>query len=184
MLAWGATVLTAVAATASAKVPTSAAEARGTYRMRGTAHVAASPVIDRDVEVHADAVLDAGAGPREVRAHLVAEGRACDLVARLGGGGELSFEPGQSCHVPVDAPAVRGHVEARLRSGRGKLVDETLSLELAWDLEGAVAPPLGRAAQVLGIPSAGSGAQIPVRGQARATAEGWRDNSRAANSSP
>ncbi len=180
MLAWGATALAAVAATAPKKVPASAAEARGTYRMRGTAHVAASPVIDRDVEVHADAVLDAGRGPREVRAHLVAEGAACDLVARLGGGGELSFEPGQTCHVPVDAPAVRGRVEARLRSGRGRVAGETLSLELAWDLDGAVTPPLGRAARALGIPS-GSGAEIPVRGQARATAEGWRDNSRAAN---
>ncbi len=149
--------------------------------MRGTAHVAASPVVDRDVEVHADAVLDAGMGPREVRAHLVAEGRACDLVARLGGGGELSFEPRQTCRIAVDGPGARGYVEARLRSGRGTLADGTLSLELAWDLEGAVAPGLGRAAQVLGIPSAAPGAEIPVRGEARARAEGWRDNSRAAN---
>jgi hypothetical protein len=179
-------VLASVAALAlasSALAAPSAAELLGTYRLHGTARVDAGPVLSREVEVHADAKLGAGAGARAVRARLAAEGHACELTARVEEGGALVFEPGQRCAFDVDDPGARGRVEARLRSGRGRLRDDTLALDLTWDLSGALRLRSAERVEVLWktveLPSTWT-PEIPVRGEAQTRAEGHRDASRAA----
>jgi hypothetical protein len=153
---------------------------RGTYRLHGTARVAATPLPERDLELHADALLEPGSSPRQVRIRVAAEGYACDLVARLDDAGALAFEPGQRCLVALASPGARGRVEATLRSGRGQLADDHLALELACDLAGSVSLKAG-GGRVLGaeVPATWM-PPVPVQGEARAAAEGDRDRSRAA----
>ncbi len=143
-----------------------AARIRGTYRMQGVAHVAALPAIERDVELHADAILEPGARAGEVRAHFAAQGHVCDLLARIDLAGALWFEAGQRCTIDVDYPDARGRIEARLGSGHGRLQGDRLALELSWELSGILS--LGTTTPA-----------VRVRGEARATAEGKRDESRA-----
>ncbi len=149
----------------------------GTYRLHGTAHVAASPLPRRTIELRADAVLTPGPAPRRVQVHLAAEGHACDLVARLGDDGALAFEDGQRCAVVIQSPDARGHFEARVLSGRGQLRGDHLELDLSCELTGAVSlggKTLGADVPGILVP------EVPVRGDARAGAEGERDRSRAA----
>lgn len=171
-------------ATASFAGAPSAEQVRGVYRLHGTAHIDAGPVLSRDLEVRADARLAPGSRARAVRARLAAEGHACELDAALEEGGVLVFEARQRCAFDVDDPGARGRVEARLRSGRGRLRDDTLALELTWELSGALRLRTSEGVDVLGkavgLPSAAWTPEIPVRGTARTLAEGHRDASRAA----
>lgn len=151
----------------------------GTYRLVGTARIVASPILDREVDLHADAIVEPAGGPGAVRVRLAAEGHACALVARIEGDGALVLAPGQRCTVDVRTPELRGRVEARLRSGRGRLRDGRLALELLADLAGGLGVRAG-GGQVLGaeLPAAWT-PEVPIRGEARARAEGRRDASRA-----
>ena len=156
----------------------------GIYRLQGRARVAAQPLMNRDVDVNADAVLQPGPGPSDVRARLAAEGYACDLLARIDGDGALAFPEGQRCDLEVRSPDARGHLEATLRSGRGQLRNgEELELELAWEVAGRLSVRADRAIEVLGtrvdVPATWM-LEAPVRGNARATVSGRRDRSRAA----
>jgi hypothetical protein len=156
--------------------------ARGAYRMAVTARVNAPPLPGQDVEVRADAVLRPDVGPRRIRARLAAQGHACELAGRLDPGGTLAFDAGQRCPLDLDGPGARGRVEARLRSGSGKLTGRELSLDLAFDVDGTVSLSTG------GVSVPGLGIEVPptwtpatrVKGEARATAAGTRDDSRAA----
>ncbi len=156
---------------------------RGTYRLQGTAHVAARPALEEDVEIHADAILRPGPGPRDVRARLAMEGQSCDLAATLGEGGALVFAKGQRCVLDLRGPDARGRIEARLRSGDGRIRDGALELAMAWELGGTLSVRTTSRMQVLGrevdLPETWT-PEVPVRGEARATAEGRRDRSRAA----
>lgn len=169
-------------AAAPAALASPADELRGTYRLAGSARVDAGPVLSRSVEARADAVLSPGRGPRAVRARLLAEGHACELAATLGEGGALAFEPGQRCAFAVQEPDARGSVEARLRAGRGKCEGGRLSLDLTFELSGALSMRTGQAIEVMGtkveLPAAWT-PDLPLRGEARAVAEGGRDESRA-----
>lgn len=157
--------------------------ARGTYRLRGSARVDAGPVLSRSVEARADAVLRPGERPRAVRARLASQGHVCELAATLEEGGALAFEAGQRCAFDLRDPEARGHVEARLRSGRGTVRGGRLALDLSWDLSGAVSVQTARQVEVLGrtveLPAAWT-PELPVRGEARIVAEGERDESRGA----
>lgn len=158
-------------------------DVHGTYRLHGTARVSARPLPSREVEAHADAVLRPGAGPRDVRAHVAAEGYRCELDARVGEGGHLSFPAGQRCALDIDEPDARGRVEARLRSGGGRIGGGRLGLELSWDLSGSVRlrseqrriEVLGREIDVPG----GWMPEVPVEGEAQVVVAGRRDASRA-----
>lgn len=157
--------------------------ARGAYRMAVTARVNASPLPAQRTELRADAVLRPDGGPRRIRARLAAQGKACELSGRLEPGGAIAFEAGQRCPVELDGPEARGRVEARLRAGSGKLAGRDLSLDLDWELEGTVSVSAG------GLAMPGLGLEVPptwtpathVKGEARATATGTRDDSRAAS---
>ncbi len=156
------------------------ADVAGTYRLHGTARVSAPPALDRGVELHADVVLAPGPRAREVRVRLSSGGYACDLVATLGDAGALRFDDGQRCDVAVEDPGARGRLEARVRSGRGQVRDGRLALDLAGELEGVLSLRTA-GLRVLGaeLPPTWT-PELPVRGDARASAEGDLDRSRAA----
>ncbi len=167
------------AAAAQGATPESA---RGAYRMIVTGRVSAPPLPGQSMELRADAVLRPDAGPRRIRARLAAQGHACELAGRLEPGGAIAFDAGQRCPVQLDGPDARGRVEARLRSGSGRLSGRDLSLDLAWELDGTVSLSTG------GVSLPGLGLEVPptwtpatpVKGEARTTATGTRDDSRAA----
>lgn len=153
---------------------------RATYRMHGTIHFAGA-ALARDMELHADAVVEPGAGPGDVVLHLASMGQRCRVVARCDAAGMLAFPPGQACVLDIRSPNAQGRVEVRLASGGGRLREKDLSLSLRSELSGAVTVGSGRPVVVLGRPVPGTGSStIPVHGEARATAEGRRDHSRAA----
>jgi hypothetical protein len=165
----------------AAAAPSPAEAIRGTYRLAGTARVDAGPALSRNVEGRADAVLSPGRGARAVRARILAQGHACELEATLGEGGALAFAPGQRCAFDVADEGARGRVEARLRSGTGRCAGGRLSLDLAFALEGALALRTAQRVEVMGstieLPAAWT-PELPLRGEARAAAEGKRDESR------
>ncbi len=153
---------------------------RATYRMHGTVHFSGA-ALGRDVELHADAVVEPAAGPGQVVLHLAAMGYRCRLVARRDAAGALVFPPGQTCALDIRSPDVQGRVEVRLESGQGRLREEDLWLSLRSELSGAVAVGSGRPIVVIGRPVPGTGgSKMAIRGEARATAQGGRDHSRAA----
>lgn len=151
----------------------------GIYRVQGTARVDAAAPLGRRIEARGDAGVRAGAG-REVRIRLAAMDHACELVARRSDDGALAFAAGQRCELVLDDPGARGRVEARLRSGTGRLRDRHLALDLAFELAGQVslrAVP----AQLLGVELPSSWLPpMPVDGGAALSAAGDRDESRAA----
>lgn len=173
----------ALAAATAGAAPPAADAIRGTYRLRGTARVDAGPVLSREAEVRADAVLRRGDRPRALRVRLAAEGQACELDATLGERGALAFPAGQRCAFDLDDPGARGRVAATLRDGSGRVQERTLALDLVFELSGAVSLRTSERVEVLGrtvdLPAAWT-PELPVRGEARARAEGARDDSRAA----
>jgi hypothetical protein len=152
----------------------------GTYRLHGTARLALGPMFERDTELHADAIVDRGDGGRDVRVRVAAEGYACDLLARLDAMGTLTFADDQHCALTVASSDARGRLEARLRSGRGRIKDGHLQLELSGGIEGALSRRAG-GGHVLGkeLPATWT-PEVPVRGGVEASAEGDLDRSRAA----
>ena len=179
-----AAVTTLAVSSARAAAPVSAASARGTYRLHGTAHVVARPALSRTVEVHADVVLRPGTVRREVLVRVAAEGYTCDLVASVGAAGALEFGRDQRCVVDVRSRDTRGHLDGKLRAGSGRLADGELSLQLAWDVSGSLGFRAGRRVEVGGaevdLPAVWT-PEVPVRGEAQASASGRRDASRAAD---
>ena len=166
-----------------ARGATPAEAARGTYRLRGTVRVEAGPALSRTVEGRADAILRPSGGPRALRARLASQGHACELDGTVEPGGAVVFAAGQRCAIDLDDEGARGHVDARLRAGRGALRGGRLSLDLTFELSGAVSLRTGRRIEVLGrtveVPDA-SMPEVPVSGTAHAVAEGDLDHSRGA----
>jgi hypothetical protein len=158
------------------------ASVRGVYRLSGTAVIDVRPAFHREVEARADAVLDPGRGPRDLRLRVAAQGHACELAARLEPDGAVTLEPGQRCAVEVRDPEARGRLDLRLRSGRGRVdpARDRLALELAFDVSGALSLRASVGAQVFGVDLGDAWMpEVPASGVARATAEGGRDHSRA-----
>lgn len=172
LAAWGLAAL-AVPAVAAALPPQSPATVRGTYRVRALATVAGLPLV-RELELRADVVLAPGTGGREVRARLAARGQACALTARVAADGTLAFTVGERCTIVLDQPGTSGALVATVRSGRGRVADRRLVLELRLGLEGAVHVATGP------VPGLGGEADLPASGEAVVQAEGRRDDSRAA----
>ncbi len=128
----------------------------------------------------ADAVVRAD-GPGTLRIRLASMGQACELSASRKNDGTLAFDAGQRCAFDLQDADSRGHVEARLRAGRGRLRDRHLALDLAFDLSGKVAVRTAAGVQMLGVelPSTWT-PDIRLDGAAAVRAEGDRDESRAA----
>jgi hypothetical protein len=153
----------------------------GAYRVKGTALVRASTGVDERVDVELAVLVAAGARKGQLALHLSTQGYACDLLATLQGADVLAFAAGQTCAVEVDEANARGPVEARLRTGRGRLRDGTLALELAWDVTGDMTVKVGgQRVEVLGrvvdVPDAWA-PRMPLSGTVDARGEGPREAS-------
>ncbi|HSD20262.1 MAG TPA: hypothetical protein VLC54_09495, partial [Anaeromyxobacter sp.] len=149
----------------------------GDYRVAATLRVRAGTLLDREVREDARATLAPGAGG-QVRVRLFARGKTCELAARAGQRGELTFAPGQRCALDLDEEDVRGRVEATLGSGSGRAHGDALELSLAWELSGAVRMRVGgQRIEVMGseiaVPDSWA-PEVPVRGTADARGEGRR----------
>jgi hypothetical protein len=157
--------------------PTSVASGR--YVLRGTVRANTSLLPTREEAVEVLALVAAGDTQHDVRLHLRARGHACELRARVSRGGALALEPGQTCRIELDEPDARGHVDARLRSGSGRLDARSLSLDVAWDLAGSVSTQPGARVAVPGtsieVPLPATPA-VPVRGTVEAEATGTRES--------
>lgn len=153
-------------------------DVRGTYRIRGTAHVDAVTPLGRTTEARGDASVRAGAGAT-ILLRLASRGQSCELTATRARDGGLSFATGQRCAFDLRDPDTRGHVEARLRSGSGRLRERHLALDLSFELSGVVALRTAAGLEALGIPPSWT-PDLPVNGGASLRAEGDRDESRAA----
>lgn len=170
-----------LATAADARADVTPESARGVYRLAGSARVTASPLPAERLELRADALLRPGDRRRRIQARLAAQGHACELAGDLAPDGTLAFDEGQRCLLDLDDPGARGHVEGRLRSGSGRLAGRDLSLDLVFDVSGTVSVSAGG----LRVPGLGEvppswTPPTPVRGEARASASGTRDDSRAA----
>jgi hypothetical protein len=171
-------VLAAAALRATA-APPARDDLGGTYRVRGTARIDAAPPVGRTMDARGDAVVRAGPAG-EVRVRLASMGHSCELTGSRSSDGALAFAAGQRCTFELADPEARGRVEARLRTGRGRLAGRHLALDLAFQLSGAVSFRTSQAVQVLGVEVPSSWTpSLPVDGGASVQAEGDRDESRA-----
>jgi hypothetical protein len=174
-LAAAAVVLPMAAALAAAPP---AGDSAGRYVVRATVHVDAAALPDRDGDVELDVVVAPGAAPDALRLRATYGRYACDLQARLGDGGALDLAAGQPCSADVSEPDARGHVDATLKSGRGRVQGGALELDLAFDLAGRVSTRVGgKSVKVLGqevsVPEAWT-PEVPLRGGATASGKGRR----------
>jgi hypothetical protein len=156
----------------------SAGDGAGRYVLHGAAHVETTTFGTHDASADLDVVVSPGAAPGALRLELTSGAYACTLAARASPAGELALDRGQACPVDVAEEGARGRVEARLRSGRGRLEGGTLALELAFDLAGTLSVGTrGGRVTVLGaaldVPGAWT-APAPVRGTVEAKARGAR----------
>lgn len=169
-----------VAALALLAGPSASPSPPAKYLVKGTLELDGA-VLDRDMELRADVWVERGAAPGELVLRLVSQGHECRLAATRDRAGALAFAPGQACVLDIRSPEANGRVEVRLRSGRGRLSEDELSLALSSAVSGALILGPGPPVRVLGLVVPGTGGtEVPVRGEARATAEGRRDRSRAA----
>ena len=181
VLAWALAVSCSVPAGAHAAAK-AARDARapylGSWIVDVVTHVRAAPVVERDVESRAGLVVREGREKKVVSLEIEAEGYACRLEATVADDGALDLGAGQTCPLALDEPNVRGSVEGRVRTGRGRLRDGKLELELALDLSGSVSARLdGGTVSVMGreivLPD-GRAPALPLRGSAEARGEGRR----------
>lgn len=150
----------------------------GRYALHATARVRANPVVDRELETDGDVEIRPGRASGVVQLRVSAEGYACELAARAGERGELVLEPGQRCSFDVAEPEVRGHVDARLVSARGRVQGDELVLELSWELSGSLSLLVtGRRIELMGraieVPDAWA-PHLPLRGTADTAGRGSR----------
>jgi hypothetical protein len=163
---------------ASAREPVTPASLAGRYALTVKLHVDATGLPARDDSAGIDAIVRAGPASDAVRVQLTWGRYACDLAAQLRDGGDLALEPGQACAVDVAEPDARGHLDARLRSGRGHAGESALDLDLAFDVRGALSTRVAaQGVKVLGanvsLPETWT-PYLPVRGTVAASGSGPR----------
>jgi hypothetical protein len=116
----------------------------GSYLLRGSAHVQVAPFPTRDDPGEMKVTVGRTDTPRLLSVRLESHGYTCTLLASRSPGGVLEFSTPARCASDVREPDARGHVDARLRSGRGTLRGGRLTLELAFEIRGSVATPIPR----------------------------------------
>lgn len=173
-----AAALASLGAAAGATGSGATAEQIGRYVLHGSAHVETTTLGTHDADADLDVVVAPGAAPGGLRLELTSGAYACGLAARVSAAGDLAFDAGQRCPVEVAEKGARGKVDARLRSGRGRILGGALSLELAFDVSGTLSMGAqGGSVTVLGaevnVPGAWT-APAPVRGTVEAKARGAR----------
>lgn len=132
-----AAILALLAAGAAPSTP-GPAGVSGTYALSGTAHVSISPFPAQDSPGTMTATLSRAPASGALSLHLDARGYRCTLQVRAAQDGSLQFVEGATCPLDITEPDARGHVDARLGTARGRVVDDTLELALQFDVKGSV----------------------------------------------
>jgi hypothetical protein len=150
----------------------------GIFLVRGSAHVQVSPFPTHDQPGDMRVTIERTRTPGRLSLRLTTRGHSCVVGATRAASGALDFPAPASCRIDVKDPDARGTVEARLRSGRGSLGGEKLSLELEFEVSGSVATRLPRALLEMLGPGVGGpdgfSPPVPVSGTVVARASGGR----------
>jgi hypothetical protein len=116
--------------------PVLGASPDGRYALAGTAHVSVSPFPAHDYPGEMTATLSGG--PRSLSLRLESRGYACTLQVRADQDGALAFPEGATCPLEITEPDARGHLDARLRMGRGRVGGDGLELAVEFDVKGSI----------------------------------------------
>ncbi len=138
--------------------------------------VAPFPAVDQPGEMRV--TLTPGARSGHVSLRLESNGYSCVLDAARSRDGNLDLTVPATCSADVSHRDARGHLDATLRSGRGTLHGDHLTLELRFDVSGRIATRVARTKlQVLGteivVPEGWTPA-APVRGTVSSRGSGSR----------
>jgi hypothetical protein len=148
------------------------------FVLSGNAHYDVNPFPPGDQSGEIRVTLDKAAAPGHVSVRLESMGYACVLDAARSRDGALAFTTPATCSVDVSDPDARGHVDARLRSGRGTVKGDRLSLELSFDVTGRVSTRIPRTTlNVLGsevVVPEGWSPDVPIKGTVRSKGSGTR----------
>ena len=110
----------------------------GKYELTGTAHVSVSPFPAHDYPGEMTAILSRSPGAGALSLRIEARGYGCTLQVRADQDGALQFPERAACPLDITEPDARGHVEAQLRMGRGRLVHGRLDLAVQFDVSGSI----------------------------------------------
>lgn len=149
-----------------------------TYPLRGTAHVSVSPFPTREEAGELTAVLSKRSAPGRLAIRLESRGYACTFEASMSDDGSIQAPSPATCPVEVAQSDARGHLELRLRSLRGTLRGDTLSLQLELDVSGNLqlhVPATTLRAFGLEVPIAARWAPaVPISGHISGSGSGLR----------
>jgi hypothetical protein len=116
----------------------------GTYLIRGRADVQVSPFPRSEQPGDMTVTLARSRTPGRVSVGIEARGFTCALEAIRSSAGVLDLVTPATCAIDLREPDARGHVDARLRSGRGIVREGRLSLDLRFDVDGRVSTRIAR----------------------------------------
>ena len=109
---------------------------------------------------------------------LEARGYGCTLQVRADQDGSLQFPEGVTCPLDVLQPDARGHVDAQLRMGRGRIVHGRIEMDLQFDVSGRIQMKIpSRTIRIFGrdVQSPETWAPtVPVHGTVAASGQGRR----------
>ena len=150
----------------------------GTYLVRGRADVQVSPFPSSNQPGDMTVTLTRSRTAGRVSVDIAARGYTCALEASRSSAGVLDLVAPATCSLEIRDPDARGHVDARLRSGRGTVRDGTLSLDLRFDVEGKVSTRVARTRFTLfdsefTVPE-GWTPSVPLRGTVTSRGSGQR----------
>jgi hypothetical protein len=141
--------------------------------------VAPFPAGDHPSEVRV--TLNQVRTPGHVSVRLESRGYSCVLDASRSRSGVLEFSTPATCPVEISHPEARGRIDAQLRSGRGTVLGDRLTLDLRFDVNGRIATRIARTTfNLLGtevvVPEGWTPA-APVRGTVTSSGSGTRQKS-------
>ncbi len=150
----------------------------GRYDLAGTAHVSISPFPAQDYPGEMTATLSRASASGSLSLRLEARGYGCTLQVRADQDGALEFPEGATCALDIAQPDARGHVDAQLRMGRGRIVRGRLEVDLRFDVDGRIQMKIpSRTVRIFGrdIQSPATWAPTaPVHGTVAASGQGQR----------
>lgn len=150
----------------------------GKYDLAGTAHVSISPFPAQDYPGEMAATLSRASASGSLSLRLEARGYGCTLQVRADEDGSLEFPEGAICPLDIAQQDARGHVDAQLRMGRGRIVGGRLEMDLRFDVDGRIQMRIpSRTVRIFGrdIQSPATWAPTaPVHGTVAASAKGQR----------
>ena len=110
----------------------------GTYDVAGTAHVSVAPFPAHDYPGSLTATLSRTPVPGAFSLRIAGRGYGCTLPIQVAEDGSLQFPERGTCPLDIAQPDARGHVDAQLRTARGRVLDDRLELVLEFDVNGSI----------------------------------------------